>query len=139
MDIRTWQATVYGAERVGHDLASKPPPPLYMCYTFPFHYGLSQDTEYRCLCYIYSEQVLLASSPKKKNPKSHFLPFHSPLIPSPLLCSANTLGLFPAQDLGLGYCFCLGHSSLKQSCTFSFTWVELKCHLLRETFLDQSS
>ena len=67
------------------------------------------------------------------------LKVHSPLIPSPLLCSANTLGLFPAQDLGLGYCFCLGHSSLKQSCTFSFTWVELKCHLLREAFLDQSS
>ena len=37
--------------KVGHDLVSKPPPPLYTCYIFPFHYGLSQDTEYRCLCY----------------------------------------------------------------------------------------
>ena len=27
MDGGTWQATVHGVARVGHDLASKPPPP----------------------------------------------------------------------------------------------------------------
>ena len=27
MDRRAWQATVHGVARVGHDLATKPPPP----------------------------------------------------------------------------------------------------------------
>ena len=40
MDRGAWQATVHGVARVGHDLATKPPPPyadmdafvlLYMC------------------------------------------------------------------------------------------------------------
>ena len=28
MDRGVWQATVHGVARVGHDLATKPPPPL---------------------------------------------------------------------------------------------------------------
>ena len=28
MDRGAWQATFHGVERVGHDLATKPPPPL---------------------------------------------------------------------------------------------------------------
>ena len=30
MDRRAWPATVHGIARVGHDLATKPPPPLPM-------------------------------------------------------------------------------------------------------------
>ena len=30
MDRGGWQATVHGVARVGHDLATKPPPPPYM-------------------------------------------------------------------------------------------------------------
>ena len=29
MDRGVWQATVHGVTRVGHDLVTKPPPPLY--------------------------------------------------------------------------------------------------------------
>jgi len=29
MDRGTWQATIHGVARVGHDLATKPPPPSY--------------------------------------------------------------------------------------------------------------
>ena len=29
MDRGAWQATVYGAARVRHDLATKPPPPVF--------------------------------------------------------------------------------------------------------------
>ena len=29
MDRGAWWATVYGVSRVGHDLAIKPPPPIY--------------------------------------------------------------------------------------------------------------
>ena len=28
MDRGAWQATIHGVKRVGHDLATKPPPPL---------------------------------------------------------------------------------------------------------------
>ena len=31
MDRGAWQATVHGITRVGHDLATKPPPP-WLCY-----------------------------------------------------------------------------------------------------------
>ena len=31
MDTGTWQAAVHGIARVGHDLATKPPPYVYMC------------------------------------------------------------------------------------------------------------
>ena len=30
MDSGAWWATVHGVARVGHDLATKPPPPQYM-------------------------------------------------------------------------------------------------------------
>ena len=30
-DRGAWQATVYGVARVGHDLATKPPPPPRVC------------------------------------------------------------------------------------------------------------
>ena len=30
MDRGAWQATVYGVARVGHDLATKPPPPSHL-------------------------------------------------------------------------------------------------------------
>ena len=30
MDRGAWQAIVYGVERVGHDLATKPPPPPFL-------------------------------------------------------------------------------------------------------------
>ena len=34
MDRGAWQATVHGVARVGHDLATKPPPPtLLECYS----------------------------------------------------------------------------------------------------------
>ena len=29
MDRGAWQATVHAVTKVGHDLATKPPPPLY--------------------------------------------------------------------------------------------------------------
>ena len=29
MDTEAWQATVHGAARVGHDLATKPSPPVW--------------------------------------------------------------------------------------------------------------
>ena len=29
-DRETWQATVHGVTRVGHGLATKPPPPFYI-------------------------------------------------------------------------------------------------------------
>jgi len=30
MDKGAWRATVHGVARVGHDLATKPPPPRYV-------------------------------------------------------------------------------------------------------------
>ena len=30
MDDASWQATVHGVSRVNHDLATKPPPPIYL-------------------------------------------------------------------------------------------------------------
>ena len=30
MDRGAWQATVHGVERVGHDLATKPPPQVFL-------------------------------------------------------------------------------------------------------------
>ena len=33
MDRGAWQATVHGVARVGHDLATKPPPPSYCIFS----------------------------------------------------------------------------------------------------------
>ena len=33
MDRGVWQATVYGVTRVGHDLATKAPPPKFMSHS----------------------------------------------------------------------------------------------------------
>ena len=38
MDRGPWWATVHGVARVGHDLAtSPPPPPLWLCWGFIMH------------------------------------------------------------------------------------------------------
>ena len=48
MDRGTWQATVYGVARVGHDLATKAPPPpslLKLDVIFRFLFSTSQMTK----------------------------------------------------------------------------------------------
>ena len=40
IDRRTWQATVHGVTRVGHDLVTKPPPPLITIIYFVLYYLL---------------------------------------------------------------------------------------------------
>ena len=41
MDRGAWQATVHGVARVGHDLATKPPPPHVWLSPFTAHLKLS--------------------------------------------------------------------------------------------------
>ena len=42
LDRGAWRATVHGAVRVGHDLATKPPPPVLYLATFPEAYTETQ-------------------------------------------------------------------------------------------------
>ena len=42
MDRGAWQATVHGVTRVGHDLATQPPPPYVWLSPFTAHLKLSR-------------------------------------------------------------------------------------------------
>lgn len=70
---------------------------------------------------LFHGQVLLASPPK--NILKLTSPSTLPWPPTLQFCPFNTLGLFPTQGFCSGCCFCLRHSSLKQSCIFSFIQV----------------
>lgn len=64
----------------------------------------------------------------KKYIKSDLLSFHSAWIPTlqfqgPSFCPSDTLSLSSTHGFCHSYCFCLRHSSLRQSCIFSFTLV----------------
>ena len=49
MDRGAWQATVHGVTRVGHDLATKPPPIYYSCF-LPSHLHSSNKLVEHLLC-----------------------------------------------------------------------------------------
>ena len=43
LDRRAWWATVHGVARVGHDLATKPPPPNYLYFDLFHHICILED------------------------------------------------------------------------------------------------
>ena len=43
MDKGAWWATVHGVARVGHDLATKPPPPTYLYFDLFCHICILED------------------------------------------------------------------------------------------------